>query len=33
MNVNLNGKVLEETSSFKYLGSVMSKKSGVGDDV
>ena len=33
LNVRLNGEVLEEVESFKYLGSVISKGVGVSNDV
>ena len=33
LNVRLNGEVLEEVDSFKYLGSVISKNGGVSVDV
>ena len=33
LDLNLNGEMLEEVDSFKYLGSVVSKNWGVVDDV
>ena len=33
LNSSLNGEILEEVYSFKYLGSAVSKKGGVVDDV
>ena len=33
LDVRLNGVVLEEVESFKYLGSVISKGGGVSEDV
>ena len=33
LDLSLNGEMLEEVDSFKYLGLVLSKKGGVVDDV
>ena len=33
LNLNLNGEILEEVNSFKYLGSIVSGRGGVFEDV
>ena len=33
LDLSLNGEMLEEVDSFKYLGSVLSKNGGVVEDV
>ena len=33
LDLNLNGEILEEVDSFKYLGSIVSKNGGVVEDM